>query len=74
MQSGIRYSVTAVRDPDRLTSYLLELLSPLGAVSARPMFGGVGLFHNGMMFGLIAREELFFQGRRHQPPRVRGGR
>lgn len=25
------------------------------------MFGGVGLFHNGMMFGLIAREELFLK-------------
>ena len=25
------------------------------------MFGGVGLFHNGLMFGLIAREELFFK-------------
>jgi DNA transformation protein len=30
-------------------------------VSARRMFGGVGLFHNGTMFGLIAREELYFK-------------
>jgi DNA transformation protein len=50
-----------VRDPDKLTAYLLELLAPLGHVSARPMFGGFGLFHNGMMFGLIAREELFLK-------------
>jgi DNA transformation protein len=53
--------VRAVRGPDKLTVYLLELLAPLGSVSARPMFGGVGLFHNGMMFGLIAREELFLK-------------
>jgi DNA transformation protein len=53
--------VRAVRRPDKLTVYLLELLAPLGPVLARPMFGGVGLFHNGMMFGLIAREELFLK-------------
>lgn len=50
-----------MRGPDKLTSYLLELLAPLGPVSARPMFGGVGLFHSGMMFGLIARDELFLK-------------
>jgi DNA transformation protein len=50
-----------VRPPDKFTAYLLELLAPLGPVSARPMFGGVGLFHNGMMFGLIARDELFLK-------------
>lgn len=50
-----------MRGPDNLTAYVLELLAPLGSVSARPMFGGVGLFHNGMMFGLIARDELFLK-------------
>jgi DNA transformation protein len=50
-----------VRAPDKLTAYLLELLVPLGPVSARRMFGGVGLFLNGTMFGLIAREELYFK-------------
>ena len=50
-----------MRDPDELTLYLLELLAPLGPVVARPMFGGVGLFHGGTMFGLIAREELFLK-------------
>ena len=50
-----------MRGPDKLTTYILELLSPLGPVSARRMFGGVGLFHSGMMFGLIARDELFLK-------------
>lgn len=50
-----------MRAPDELTAYLLELLAPIGPVSARRMFGGIGLFHNGAMFGLIAREELFFK-------------
>jgi DNA transformation protein and related proteins len=44
--------------PDKLADYLLELLAP---VSARRMFGGVGLFHGGTMFGLLAREEAFLK-------------
>jgi DNA transformation protein len=51
----------AVRDSDKLTTFILELLGPIGPVSARRMFGGVGLFHSGTMFGLIAREELFLK-------------
>lgn len=50
-----------MREPDKLTSYLLEMLFPLGPVSPRRMFGGVGLFHRGVMFGLIVREELYFK-------------
>ena len=50
-----------MRDPGNFTAFLLELLAPLGPVSARRMFGGVGLFHGGMMFGLIARDELFLK-------------
>ena len=53
--------MNAMRDHDNLTAYLLELLTPLGPISARRMFGGVGLFHGGMMFGLIARDELFLK-------------
>jgi DNA transformation protein len=50
-----------MRAPDELTVFLLEQLAPLSPVSSRSMFGGVGLFHNGMMFGLIARDELFLK-------------
>jgi DNA transformation protein and related proteins len=50
-----------MRNPDGPTAYLLDLLAPLGAVSARRMFGGVGLFLGGTMFGLIARGELFLK-------------
>ncbi len=46
---------------DAFTSYLLELLAPIGPVSARRMFGGTGLWHGATMFALIARDELFFK-------------
>ena len=54
-------SVLPRQEPDQRTTYLLELLAPLGPVSARRMFGGTGLFLNGLMFGLIARDELFLK-------------
>lgn len=63
-----------VSAPDKLTPYLLELLSPLGAVAARRMFGGVGLFRGGLMFGLIVRDELFLKvGDTNRPAYVAAG-
>jgi DNA transformation protein and related proteins len=50
-----------MRPPDNATVHLLELLAPLGLVSARRMFGGIGLFHRGTMFGLVARDELYLK-------------
>ena len=35
-------------------AHLLELLEPLGGVTAKRMFGGHGIFRNGIMFGLVA--------------------
>lgn len=35
-------------------AHLLELLAPAGEVVARRMFGGHGIFHDGLMFGLVA--------------------
>ena len=42
---------------DRVLSRLL----PFGPVQARPMFGGFGLYLDGMMFALIARDTLYFK-------------
>lgn len=38
-----------------------ELLSGLGPVGLRSMFGGAGVFYGGTMFGLIARDTLYFK-------------
>jgi len=42
-------------------AYLTELLEPLGPVAARRMFGGAGLFLDGLMFGLIAEDVLYLK-------------
>lgn len=41
--------------------YLKEMLSSFGSVQARRMFGGYGLFHEGLMFGLVADETLYLK-------------
>ncbi len=44
-------------------------LLPLGPVRARAMFGGWGLFLDDAMFGLIARERLYFKVDAETEPR-----
>ena len=58
-------------------AYVLEQLSPLGAVSAKRMFGGAGLYSDEFFFALIADDTLYlrvddanrdgFTARRMQP-------
>lgn len=40
---------------------LLEAFGPLGPVRIRGMFGGAGIFHGEVMFGLIAGETLYLK-------------
>jgi DNA transformation protein len=41
--------------------YVVESLRGLGPVGARRMFGGHGIFMNGLMFGLIAEGQLYLK-------------
>jgi len=41
--------------------FVLDQLSDLGDVTARSMFGGVGLYCGGVFFGIIARDVLFLK-------------
>jgi len=45
------------------TDYLHDQLGSFGAVTIRSMFGGGGLFRDGIMFGLIADETLYLKTR-----------
>jgi DNA transformation protein len=40
---------------------LLDLLSPLGGVTARRMFGGYGIYKEGLMFGLVAEDRFYLR-------------
>jgi len=41
--------------------YLLESLAPLGRVVAKRMFGGVGLFLDGLMFAIVIDDQLWLK-------------
>ena len=41
--------------------YVLEMLEPLGGVTARRMFSGAGLYRHGTIFALIAGDVLYFK-------------
>lgn len=41
--------------------FLLELFEPVGTVTLRRMFGGAGLFHQGLMFALVIGETIYMK-------------
>lgn len=41
--------------------YIEDIFSALGNVSSRKMFGGYGIFHEGVMFGLVADDVLYLK-------------
>lgn len=43
------------------TAFLRELLAPLGHVATRRMFGKTGVFCNGLMFGMVSDDTLYFR-------------
>ncbi len=45
--------------------FLIELLSPLGSVTVRSMFGGYGVYLHGAMFGLVASDTLYLKADDH---------
>lgn len=44
---------------------ILDQLSGFGEVQAKKMFGGIGLFHEGLMFGKIGGEKLWLKVDEH---------
>lgn len=46
---------------DPYAAHCLDLLDTLGACQAKRMFGGWGIYREGLMFGLIADEQLYLK-------------
>jgi DNA transformation protein len=46
---------------DDYLRWVLEQLSEAGGISSRRMFGAFGLYHNGVFFGIISGDTLFFK-------------
>ena len=46
---------------NEFVTHLLDLMEPLGPVSARRMFGGYGIYLERMMFALVAGDSLYLK-------------
>jgi len=46
---------------DSFAEFLREQLAPLGRVALRRMFGKTGVFCNGLMFGMVTNDTLYFR-------------
>ncbi len=42
-------------------AHVIDLLSNFGSCEAKRMFGGYGIFHQGLMIGLIAEASLYLK-------------
>lgn len=42
-------------------AFVLDQLSELGDVTPRPMFGGLGLYRDGLFFGIVAGDVLYLK-------------
>jgi DNA transformation protein and related proteins len=43
------------------SEFIYELFAQFGPVTVRRMFGGAGIFRDGLMFGLIIREVIYLK-------------
>jgi DNA transformation protein and related proteins len=46
---------------DPFAKFLRELLAPLGHITMRRMFGKTGMFCDGLMFGMVTDNTLYFR-------------
>jgi DNA transformation protein and related proteins len=54
-------SPRSLKVSDGFRSFVLDQLGELGDVAPKSMFGGVGLYHRGIFFGILARDTLYFK-------------
>jgi DNA transformation protein len=56
-----RPTLRSLKVSDGFKSFVLDQLEELGDVTPKSMFGGVGLYHRGVFFGLLARDTLYLK-------------
>lgn len=47
---------------NEFTEFLKEVFELFGPIQARRMFGGYGIYYEGLMFGLVADDVLYLKG------------
>ena len=46
---------------NEFVEYLHEVFELLGPITVRKMFGGYGIYHSGLMFGLVSDDTLYLK-------------
>jgi DNA transformation protein and related proteins len=54
-------AMTPLRVSDSYKRFVLDQLEELGDVQARSMFGGLGLYHGDLFFGIVAADVLYMK-------------
>ena len=49
------------KPPDPFHEFVAELFAPMGPVSIRRMFGGAGVFRDGLMFALLGDNTVYLK-------------
>ncbi len=52
----------------QFTDYLSEIFSEFGAITIKKMFGGYGIFFEGLMIGLVADDTLYLKADKQLKP------
>src|SRR5437763_8426663 len=67
-------TLRSLKATEAFRSFVLDQLEEIGDVTSRSMFGGVGLYHRGVFFGIIARDVLYLKvGDRNRADYARAG-
>jgi DNA transformation protein len=56
------------RPTSEFVDYLSEVFQALGQVDAKRMFGGFGIYHDDLMFGLVADDVLYLKADAESAP------
>jgi len=50
-----------MKKESQFVSHLYEVFQLFGPIHARRMFGGYGIYHQNLMFGLVANDQLYLK-------------
>ena len=62
----------SMKNSPTLVAHIADLLAGLDGVAIRPMFGGHGLFREGLMFGCLAADVLYVRADGERAARLKG--
>ena len=63
--SAIENTMTDKRQQRAFAEFVLEQMADIPGIGKRAMFGGFGIYRDGLMFALIADEQLYFKASDH---------